>query len=325
MSYVPGAMATGAAAGGLGGGMLGQAIELLQAPRRGLWQALGWPDTGTELLEQEFGMDPESGLTQALGVGAEMLIDPLNLVGAGFGSLGGRAIGKGLDVAGDTLAARRGLQGQLRTADAMQDAASGAMKQQLAPPSAKAFGDMPLDPSAGLRTQYNPVVMQELEAAGLQPTARVFNRVNPDLAQHMDDLGLGYTIPKQAGTIDPAATRQVLSYVDRPSFARGKGGVLRLSGNPADDALLRHQELLVPLDEAAKSPFGTGTRAPFPSVAEALPDSPYLDEVLAGTRFGELPLDQSVLASAANQAGIQQQLRQLGNPGVLERLLGLFG
>lgn len=80
----------GAGAGGLLGGALGQIGGALSAPRRALWGALGLPDTGAELVSNTFGTDPESFLTHALGMGAEVLGDPLSYLGL----LGGGPLAK---------------------------------------------------------------------------------------------------------------------------------------------------------------------------------------------------------------------------------------
>jgi hypothetical protein len=74
----------------LGAG-LGQAGDVLSAPRRALWSALGGPESGSELVSKLTGMDPESGWTKALGFGAEVLGDPLTYAGGFLGKLGGAA------------------------------------------------------------------------------------------------------------------------------------------------------------------------------------------------------------------------------------------
>lgn len=66
---------------GLGTGLLGQISDVASAPRRALWSMMGLPEEGTEAVSQILGMDPASPWTQALGFGAEVLGDPLNLLG----------------------------------------------------------------------------------------------------------------------------------------------------------------------------------------------------------------------------------------------------
>lgn len=65
---------------GLGTGMLGQLSDVASAPRRAVWSMLGLPESGNELMGK-MGMDPESALAKALGIGAEIVGDPLNLFG----------------------------------------------------------------------------------------------------------------------------------------------------------------------------------------------------------------------------------------------------
>ena len=71
-------------------GVLGHLGGILSAPRRAVMSALQMPDTGSELLHKTFGMDPESPLTQALGFGAETLLDPLTYLMMPGGALAGK-------------------------------------------------------------------------------------------------------------------------------------------------------------------------------------------------------------------------------------------
>ncbi len=88
------------AVGGIGGGGLGalagQVGQTLSAPRRALWQALGLPEHGNELVAQMLGLDPDSLGAQGLGMGAEMAGDPLSYAGALSGALGGGRVGQTL-------------------------------------------------------------------------------------------------------------------------------------------------------------------------------------------------------------------------------------
>ena len=86
-----------AAAGGSGlGASLSQLLEPLSTPRRALWgaagEALGLPEeatsSGSALLHHLLGMDEDSILTQGLGMGAEMLGDPLSYIGLAAGPAG---------------------------------------------------------------------------------------------------------------------------------------------------------------------------------------------------------------------------------------------
>src|SRR5215831_9883122 len=109
--------------GGVGGGMLGQIGEGLSLPRRALMKALGMPESGTELLHQTFGMDPESVLTKALGFGAEMALDPLTYAGMGLGSLGGKFAGRSAE-------ALAGLEGEVGALTAARRAAQEGLVER---------------------------------------------------------------------------------------------------------------------------------------------------------------------------------------------------
>lgn len=95
-------MLAGAGAG-IGAG-LGQVGDVLNAPRRASWNLaaqLGQMagigdgtayDSGADMLSGALGMDPNSMLTQGLGMGAEMLLDPLTYAGGAIGRLGGAGV-----------------------------------------------------------------------------------------------------------------------------------------------------------------------------------------------------------------------------------------
>lgn len=78
------------------GGLLGQAFS---APRRFVWDSLGLPESGTELVGNLTGMDQESPWTKALGFGAEVLGDPLTYAGGAIGKIGGSLLGRAGGVA----------------------------------------------------------------------------------------------------------------------------------------------------------------------------------------------------------------------------------
>lgn len=66
--------------------MLSEILDSLSAPRKLAWSALGLPESGSEILSQYLGMDPESIGTQLLGAGLESVGDPLTyLLPAGAG------------------------------------------------------------------------------------------------------------------------------------------------------------------------------------------------------------------------------------------------
>lgn len=61
--------------------------QVLDAPRKFTWNMLGLPDTGEELLSDRFGFAHDSPWAKALGMGVEMLGDPLMLLGGVGGKL----------------------------------------------------------------------------------------------------------------------------------------------------------------------------------------------------------------------------------------------
>lgn len=94
MAYLP---TIGATAGATGSSLLGQASDVLSAPRRALWSMLGMPEDGSEVvapltnpIESLMGWDEGGWLTKGLGIGAEMVADPLNLIGVPLGAMAGR-------------------------------------------------------------------------------------------------------------------------------------------------------------------------------------------------------------------------------------------
>jgi len=77
-------------------GLLGTLGNILSAPRKAVWRAFGGPETGAELVSNWTGLEKESPWAQALGLGAEVVGDPLtwvmspalwNIAGKGLGAL----------------------------------------------------------------------------------------------------------------------------------------------------------------------------------------------------------------------------------------------
>lgn len=86
----------GQAIGSGAGAILGTVGDVLSAPRRGLMNLLGLPESGSEMLANA-GMDKDSFWTHALGTGLEMLTDPLTYLGGSIGRLGAKAFAPGLE------------------------------------------------------------------------------------------------------------------------------------------------------------------------------------------------------------------------------------
>src|SRR5262245_28532632 len=119
------------------GGLLGQAGEMLSAPRRALWSALGAGEgSGAELAGATFGLDPEGTAAQLLGVPMEIAGDPLTWAGAALGSPLVRYLSAPWQRARQAqgqIDALRGVQGVARGALAEGEAASAAARAQVGP------------------------------------------------------------------------------------------------------------------------------------------------------------------------------------------------
>jgi hypothetical protein len=98
-------------------GILNDIGDVLSAPRRALWGMAGLPSSGAELVSN-MGIAPKgSMLAGGLGMGAEMLGDPMTYLMGGVGALGGEALapllegaeGGGADIEA-LLSARRAAQ-----------------------------------------------------------------------------------------------------------------------------------------------------------------------------------------------------------------------
>jgi hypothetical protein len=89
------------ALGGIGGGILGgatTALGYLDKPRQWLWNALGLPDQGEDVLTN-LGMDKDNPLTKILGMGLNVAGDPLTYAGGFLGKALGGLAGRGLEAA----------------------------------------------------------------------------------------------------------------------------------------------------------------------------------------------------------------------------------
>lgn len=117
------ALPTGLGAGV--GGLLGQLGDAMSAPRRMAWNAVGLPDTGEQLMTQ-LGMEPGTPITALLGMGAEMIGDPLTYVG-GLAGKAGSMIG---DATGSL--SRRALQGGARERELLDGLLMGMNKGGMA-------------------------------------------------------------------------------------------------------------------------------------------------------------------------------------------------
>lgn len=315
--------ALGLGAGVAGGSLLGQILEPLSAPRKAIWSALGLPDTGSALLAQ-LGMDPNSGLTQALGAGVEMLGDPLTYIGglSGFGL--GHAVGN----EARTLAA---IEEEVNAVNSARQAAESAVARH-AQEMEQWAGQQMAGPLSHANVTYDASVAQAMpslaempkyaqQAANAEmPLSRgglTYNRIAPDLAGAMDNLQMG--IPNGRGGMQ-------MNMLDRPSFAHGPGGYMKFNSQGP-----------VPISPLAEM---SGAPVPMPQqtsrLAEFLgqvgsPIQPNLQDVLGGNQLGGavstlLPMPVGQAAQAAPQLAQELAARGagVGNLSPLEQAM-LFG
>lgn len=193
---------------GLGSGLLGQLGEAAGAPRRALWSMLGLPETGSELVSNLTGMDKENPWNQALGVGAEVLGDPLNLFAPLVGRLGQAATRLGPKYRG-LMAEAGALPGEmskateaagvLHGADDAVLAEQAAMRARHADEAARLAGigeeAMPQGDTLQRLMAMDTAVMSpdRLARDALMPTSPIpmkMGRTTPDVEQGLRAMGL---------------------------------------------------------------------------------------------------------------------------------------
>lgn len=187
-----------ALASGFGSGMgagLGQMAEGLDKPRQWAWQGIadlmGGGEaygSGAELLSGLLGMDPESGLTQGLGIGAEMLLDPLTYAGGAIGKLGGMGVNalrgaRTADKVGDAATMARRLEDMAGRGLDESILGAGINKARMS-----AGAQMPIAPFMDEVMPMRSFVNPESMASG---ATRSFKNPEPMLAEALEQMGLG--------------------------------------------------------------------------------------------------------------------------------------
>lgn len=235
------------------GGLLGQLGDALSAPRRAIWSALGAPEHGNELVSNLTGLDKDSPWAHALGLGAEVLGDPLTyaggFIGKGIGSL--TSLGR---AATPTAEAAGGLGGLLLKGAEGATAAPGAIggaaavAESAAPSAYQAF--RPLRQRFSMVRNLRPV-----EEAGEGSTAGARTFLSDHYAGEL--------------TGQPASRNQFLGDVD------GLGGVIERvnalgaynpkfdvgavkSGVPDPVGVFRHEMTHGLIDQAMKTGDASG-------------------------------------------------------------------
>jgi hypothetical protein len=182
-----------AAAGAAGGSMAGQ---LMDYPRQAMWGALGLPPSGAELMQQQFGMDPNSPWTHALGLGAEMLLDPF--------TAGGLMSGSALAAIGQGGSEAEGLATLLRAAQSAE--------------AKNAAGGMGLL-QEGMQRMGRAPIAEDLAAAG--PRAGVYG-LNPARSTGME--ALSNVAPDVARPLPGQPGRQAIAGARQSIFDRNAAG-----------------------------------------------------------------------------------------------------
>ncbi len=303
------ALGTAGAATGLGvGSLLGGLSDMLSAPRKYVWNKLGLGENGSDFVNNLFEgkVDPHGLPGTILGHGAEMLLDPLNLLFMGGGNLIGKGIGKGLDISKGVAASRAGLAGELGSLAAEKAALgeAGALAKGLRT-APEAIQNWPSPTSALWRHPENAQFVDPVGSSISKSLARdmptAFGRVNPAAVSALEHSGAG--VGMQGGS-----KGAVLTMGERPSFLRGKGGTMQ-----ADPTMLGPQYASrFESPQTLAQMFGPGESRSMASRLGGSADVLHtpLDEV-AGTianRVGNIGLDQEI------KGGLLGKLQEMQTP-----------
>lgn len=317
----------GAAGAGAGlglGRLLQEVFDVLNGPRREIWSQLGLGENGDELMGK-LGLDVENPLVKALGMGSEMALDPVNLLTMGTGGAAGKVAGGAVEHMAARAAAKAGVQNEIAALAKLGSVADAGAAAQQASKSTLLQKLENFIPSHADVT-YKPSVLDELPGlSSLTKTPVEYSRVDPRLAQQINDMGIGAALP--GGRV------QVLQ---KPSFAKGRGGVLKPINesmpSPMGDVLSNTdiplaggggpEDWLTPAfkSDAEYAALQRGIGEPMPSLASHLADAGDLKG------FGNLPLDQVSPAARAQQSQLEQQLRELLDQPLsrIEQLVGRY-
>lgn len=212
-----GAASVGGQVAGMGAGgeqsLLGEIARVLSAPRRGLWSLLGLPESGSQLMQQWMG-GGEDALTKGLGLGAEILGDPLlyapAAIGGGLGALAGsraNSLQKMLQGAVDDSSRVLGLQEARQMALSGNNAVSEMMFNQAGqkylpgPLSTSAeMSDVPMSLGSMLREATSPRNATPTGGLAYDP-ALTESLVGLEGLAGMEALPLGRMAQAQAGPV----------------------------------------------------------------------------------------------------------------------------
>lgn len=243
------------------------------------------------------------------GAIVDMALDPTAIAGGVAAGLGGKAV--------KALTKRAALTKELAGANVLQDAIRDQAMQHIAKRKAMpTFAGEVLDPMADLNKTYNPTILEALPDFPQAGGGRLYTRVKPDLADHINKMGLGARLPQEG----VGGSAQMVVYMDPKKFkeiAKGKGGKMGFAGNPKTTPLMKNQDVLV---DAEKGLYGRPSNESLPNFT-----GPLADEMLptggGWAAAGLLPIDQAVIGAGSNVASASKALAALDDPGVIEKLL----
>lgn len=262
--WTPLATGLGASAGFGASDLLGGVFSALDAPRRATWQALGMGETGEDLMGN-LGLDTDNPWVQALGMGSEMLLDPLNLIGAGVGGKLGRVAGTILD---RFPALQRTLQAR--------NAALGTVARDAG------YADLARAIPDHSQVGYAPEVLAQLpDLGGLGAGPRTFGRPTREAGQALNELGIGNMGPQGLTVLGNTP----------PPVAETASNWLRIRPEHQGLQNLRYTDTLVG-PGAAAPPLPAGMIRNADDLVSAAPESATLMQnlrpALADTEFGPL-------------------------------------
>lgn len=299
--------ALGALGGAGAGGLLGQLGDVMSAPRRAVWRTLGAPEEGNELIAQLFGLDADSGLAKGLGLGAEMLLDPLNIVGAGLGALGGggmRAMGRmskmdDLMAGADDAAAMASKFDQ--AADAQRIADYTAESKRIG--KINPFANQPLDYRSDLKAMLPSEAdiefirrRAEMPGSGLtRGGKKAYESFSPEALDFAEKSGLG-ALKGDALTMTPLLSRseKATKFVAPPAFD------------------VRGHKLTLSPDAPRMRPYDT----PLNRMEFTGPHQPRVPGGLQGWQPTdvEIGLRNQALAAGGERENLLRELMQINNP-----------
>lgn len=303
------ALGTAGAATGFGAGSLLSGIsDALSAPRRWAWEKLGLGANGSDFVQNIFqgAVDPQGLPGTILGHGAEMVLDPLNLLFMGGGGLIGKAVGKGLDISKGVAGTRAALAGELGSLSAEKAALSeaGALAKGLRT-APEAIQNWPSPASALWRHPENAQFVDPVGSSIAKSLARdmpaAFGRVNPQAVAALERSGAG--VGMQGGR-----RGAVLTMGERPSFLQGKGGTMQANQTMLGPEYASRFEAPQNLSQLFGPGEGRSIASRLGGSASVL-DSP-LDEVAStvANRVGSIGLDQEI------KGGLLAKLQELATP-----------